>query len=284
VTDSVFFSSVPLLDHRYGDSWKGKSQEEIAKLVDGIAGEMQDYLNEFYDILADRYFNVKDHRLEIKKEYVAKAGIWIAKKRYAQWIISNNGVPVDELDVKGLDVVRSSFPKAFQELMSTVIIDILRGKTRDEISDIVLDFKKQMTSKDVADIGRNSAVKELSKYQLKETSSLFEFKKSTPAHVKAAISYNTLMKHYKVPFKYEPMKNGDKVKWVYLKDNPLGLDALAFHGDNDPPQIMDFVKQYVDHDKIFERELLKKLQDFYNALDWGEVINEKKTAEKFFSF
>jgi len=107
VTDSVFFSSVPLLDHRYGDSWKGKSQEEIAKLVDGIAGEMQDYLNEFYDILADRYFNVKDHRLEIKKEYVAKAGIWIAKKRYAQWIISNNGVPVDELDVKGLDVVRS---------------------------------------------------------------------------------------------------------------------------------------------------------------------------------
>jgi DNA polymerase elongation subunit (family B) len=252
--------------------------------VDGIAGEMQDYLNEFYDILADRYFNVKDHRLEIKKEYVAKAGIWIAKKRYAQWIISNNGVPVDELDVKGLDVVRSSFPKAFQELMSTVIIDILRGKTRDEISDIVLDFKKQMTSKDVGDIGRNSAVKELSKYQLKETSSLFEFKKSTPAHVKAAISYNTLMKHFDVPFKYEPMKNGDKVKWVYLKDNPLGLDALAFHGYNDPPQIMDFVNQYIDHDKIFERELLKKLQDFYNALDWGEVINEKKNAEKFFSF
>lgn len=283
-TDSVFFSAVPLLDHRYGDSWKDKPQEEIAKLVDGIAGEMQDYLNEFYDILSDRYFNVQNHRLEIKKEYVAKAGIWIAKKRYAQWIISNNGVPVDELDVKGLDVVRSSFPKAFQELMSTVIIDILRGKTRDEISDIVLDFKKQMTSKDVADIGRNSAVKELSKYQLKETSSLFEFKKSTPAHVKAAISYNQLMKHYKVPFKYEPMKNGDKVKWVYLKNNPLGLDALAFHGDNDPPQIMDFVKQYIDHDKIFERELLKKLQDFYNALGWGEVINEKKTAEKFFSF
>jgi hypothetical protein len=92
------------------------------------------------------------------------------------------------------------------------------------------------------------------------------------------------MKHYKVPFKYEPMKNGDKVKWVYLKDNPLGLDAIAFHGDNDPPQIMDFVNTYVDHDKIFERELLKKLQDFYDALDWGEVINEKKTAEKFFSF
>ena len=38
---------------------------------------------------------------------------WVmdCKKRYAQWIISDNGVPVDKLDVKGLDVKRSSFPK-----------------------------------------------------------------------------------------------------------------------------------------------------------------------------
>ena len=26
------------------------------------------------------------------------------------------------------------------------------------------------------------------------------------------------------------MKNGDKIKWVYLKDNPLGLDGLGFTG------------------------------------------------------
>ena len=76
--------------------------------------EMQDYLNDFYDILSTKIFNVdKDkHRLEIKKEYVDKApGLWVTKKRYVQWIISDNGVPVDKLDVKGLDVKRSSFPK-----------------------------------------------------------------------------------------------------------------------------------------------------------------------------
>ena len=56
------------------------------------------------------------------------------------------------------------------------------------------------------------------------------------------------------------------------------------NGYNDPPQIMELINTYIDHDKIFERELLKKLEDFYGALDWGEVLSSTKTAEKFFSF
>jgi hypothetical protein len=27
-----------------------------------------------------------------------------------------------------------------------------------------------------------------------------------------------------------------------------------------------------------------KLQDFYDAIGWGQVISEQRTAEKFFSF
>ena len=51
------------------------------------------------------------------------------------------------LDVKGLDVKRSSFPKAFQECMGTVLIDILKGKSEEEISDYVVDFKKKMVNR-----------------------------------------------------------------------------------------------------------------------------------------
>ena len=80
------------------------------------------------------------------------------------------------------------------------------------------------------------------------------------------------------------MKNGDKVKWVYLKTNPLGLDAVAFTGYNDPPELEEFITTYIDHNKIFERELKGKLQDFFDAIKWGDVISEQKTAEKFFSF
>jgi DNA polymerase elongation subunit (family B) len=284
-TDSVFFSAVPLMDKRF-PNWKNETQDTIAGYVDGIAGEVQDYLNNFYDILSEKIFNVKKdkHRLEIKKEFVAKAGLWVAKKRYAQWIIMNNGVPMDKLDVKGLDVKRSSFPKAFQECMGTVLIDILRGKSEEEISDFVLAFKKSMVNNPIEEIAKNSAVKNLTKYMPKGKRQLFQWVSGTPAHVKAAIAYNDCLKHFNAPFKYEPMKNGDKVKWVYLKNNPLGLDGLAFWGHSDPPEIENFIKIYVDHNKIFERELQGKLQDFYDAIGWGDVISEQRSAEKFFSF
>ena len=284
-TDSVFFSAVPLMDKRY-PNWKEQDQDTIAGYVNVIAEEMQDYLNDFYNILSKKIFNVdKDkHRLEIKKEYVAKAGLWIAKKRYAQWIISDNGVPVDKLDVKGLDVKRSSFPKAFQEIMSDVLISILRGQTEEEITEKVLTFKKSMTELDIKNIAKNSAVKNLTKYMPKGKRNLFSVGKGTPAHVKAAIMYNDALKHFNAPFKHEPMRDGDKIKWVYLKENPLGLDGLGFFGYNDPKDVNNFLETYTDHNKIFERELRKKLQDFYDAIGWGEVISEQKTAEKFFSF
>jgi len=265
-------------------NWKQQTDAEIAVMVDGIAGESQDYLNDFYDIFAERMLNVKNHRLEIKKEYVAKAGLWIKKKRYAQWIISDNGVPCDKLDVKGLDVKRSSFPKAFGKVMSDVLIDILKGKSEDEITEYITLFKASMEGQPIQDIAKNSAVKNLKKYFPEGERNIFQTAKGAPAHVKAAIIYNDLLTYFKSAFKYPPMKGGDKIKYVYLKTNPLGIDGLGFTGHQDPPEILEFLNTYVDRDKMFERELLSKLQDFYNAVGWGEVLSKQKTASKFFEF
>jgi DNA polymerase elongation subunit (family B) len=286
-TDSVFFSAVPILDHRY-PNWKTEDPKDIAIKVDSIAGETQDYLNNFYNILAERVFNVPadKHRFQIKKEFVSRSGIWIAKKRYAQWIIAENGIPCDRLDVKGLDVVRSSYPAQFRNFMSGVLIDILKGETEMVLTDKIYDFKKDLVNMDVTSIAKNSAVKELSKYipKKKDNRAMFQFNSGTPAHVKAAIAHNQLLVHFKCPAKHAPMRDGDKIKWVYLKQNPYGLDAVGFKGYDDPTEIMDLVRTYIDYDKIFERELLKKLEDFYGALGWGAVLSSQKTAEQFFSF
>tara|TARA_B110000977_G_scaffold116774_1_gene150888 strand:- start:171 stop:2687 length:2517 start_codon:yes stop_codon:yes gene_type:complete len=284
-TDSVFFSAAPLLNHRI-PNWKDNDQDTIAGFVNDIAGEMQDYLNNFYDILSKKVFNIDKHRFEIKKEFVSKAGIWIAKKRYAQWIISDNGVPCDRLDVKGLDVVRSSYPAAFRAFMSEVLIEILRGDTEEQLTDKIYNFKNDLVNMNVVKIAKAGAVKNLSKYmpKKKDQTAMFQFASGSPAHVKASIAYNQLLKHYGLDKTHAPLRDGDKIKWVYLKQNPFGLDAVALNGYDDPKEIMDLVTTYINYDKIFERELLKKLEDFYGALGWGAVLSSTKTAEKFFSF
>jgi DNA polymerase elongation subunit (family B) len=283
-TDSVFFSALPLVKHRF-PNWAEFDDVVMTQKIDDIAGEVQDFLNKFYDMMAVKFFNINKHRFEIKKEYISKAGIWIAKKRYAQWIVAANGLPMDKLDVKGLDVVRSSFPKAFQDFMARMLRDILQGKSNDSVDNELRDFKLSLAGLDVALIAKGGAVKEISKYDKGgKNKQLGDFEKGTPAHIKAGITYNRLLKHFNCPFKYEPMKDGDKIKWVYLKQNPLSLETAAFKGYQDPPEILEFIQKYIDVDKIFEAELENKMDDFYKALGWEKSSFSSKKLEEFFSF
>jgi DNA polymerase elongation subunit (family B) len=289
-TDSIYMMAEPLVKHRYPE-YKTFEQNRMAQEVNIIADETQAFLNSFYDLLAERFFCIpKDkHRFEIKKEYISKAGFWVAKKRYAQWMILKNGIPCDKLDVKGLDVVRSSFPKAFQDFMAQMLKDILMGKTNQEINESLLEFKKNLPTLHINKIAKGGAIKELSKYdkgKWRKDSGLAiaNFEKGTPAHVKAGITYNRLLKFFECPFKHEPIRDGEKVKWVYLKSNPLGIETAAFRDYNDPKEILDFINQYVDRDGIYKAELENKLNDFYGALKWEMASADSQNAKKFFEF
>ncbi len=167
--------------------------------------------------------------------------------------------------------------------MEQVLSDILKGVNKSDIDKKILDFKEGMETQPKKDIAKNSAVKELSKYD-DGTYSLGKFPKGTPAHVKSAIAYNQLLKYYKCPFKFEPMKDGDKIKWVYLKRNNLGLDTVGFTGWNDPPEIEKIINDYTDLDAIWEGALQNKIDDFYNAMKWDLPNKNLQKASQFFGF
>src|SRR5210317_1088966 len=200
-TDSVFYQAAPLVKAR-NPQIDENSDEQMIPAILSVAREVEEHINKVYDMMAFKMFNVDSHRFDIKQETIAKGGFWVSKKRYAQWIINDNTVDCDKLDVKGLDVKRSSFPTYFKEVMSTVLMDILKSTPKDEIDQKILDYKRGMTDQRFVDIAKNSAVKDMSKYLFKNQA-LGEFMKGTPAHVKAAITYNQLLKKFKAPYKYE---------------------------------------------------------------------------------
>jgi DNA polymerase elongation subunit (family B) len=281
-TDSTFFSSWPIVQARYPDV-KITDDERMTQETLNVAGEVQGFINNAYNIYAKKFMNVEEHRLEIKQELVAKAGFWVAKKRYAQLILNEEGVQLPEphLDVKGLDVVRSNFPRAFRTFMSDFLFNLLNGMSKDDANGYVADFKENLKSRELLEIMSPSSVKDIKKYEKVQTH-IFNFPKGTPVHVKAAMAYNDILKKgNKVQF--EPITNGSKVKYIYLKQNPLGIESCAIRGFDDPEEIVNFIKQYIDYEKIFENLLGNKLQDFYDGMEWGTPISNSAVNE-FFQF
>jgi len=45
---------------------------------------------------------------------------------------------------------------------------------------------------------------------------------------------------------------------------------------------MNFIEEYIDHDKIFDSVLQKKIDLFYKALNWSAPVDKENSLEKFF--
>jgi len=56
----------------------------------------------------------------------------------------------------------------------------------------------------------------------------------------------------------------DKVKWIYLKDNPYKIESLAFFDYDMPDKIKQFLNSYADRKKVFNSILLNKLEGFFS--------------------
>ena len=278
-TDSTFVSSLPLIEKRYPDFDENNEQFMIEK-TNEIASEIQNHVNAMYDQYAAVFLNTTDHRFQIKQEYVAKSGLWIAKKRYSQWVIFKEGKPTDKLDIKGMDVVRSSFPVDFKKIMKETLWYILKEKDKTATSDLIFNFKESIQNSEILNVMKNTGVKEISKY-IKGRKTFSGYPKGTPVHVKSSINFNDMLSRLKSDA--IDIKNGDKIKWAYLRNNPMGFQTMALRGYDDPREIVNFVEEYIDRQRMFESDLQGKLDDFYAAMNWGK-LPENNTVNKFFSF
>ena len=254
-------------------------------------GDVSDDLNDFYKVMMVRMFNSTDNRIKIASDVVAKSAFWVVKKRYALLKVYNMELnkDVDDIEIKGLDVVRSSYPKKFRDFMKSVLTDILNGVPNEEVNKKVVEFKSKMGEFALEDIAKNTSVKFIGNTELQtnfdpKDRAPFNFMDGSTAQCKAALAYNDMLKKFDLT-ETEPIMHGGKIKWVYLKENPYGLSGMAFKDDSkDPKVIMDFIDNNIDRNKIWESELEGKLSDFYTALRWSMYSENAAAIEQFFTF
>jgi len=280
-TDSIFASAVPLIKKRFPN--QELTETMMTQRIMDICAEVQDYLNKSYDYFAKKFCNIDEHVFDIKQEVVAKTGLFITKKRYGLRIINDAGRKVNKIHVKGLDTIRSNFAVAMKDLLQKVLDDILADVPKEKIDERISIFKRNMTSLHYDVMANPIGVKGIGKYEVKdEESSFSQYKKGTPVHVKSAINYNSLIDYWYEGKRYEKIGNGNKIKWVYLKENEFGFDTIAYKGYEDPPQILDMIKKYIDHNKMYEQAMSKKIDMFYQALKWGGVEDATQSMSRFF--
>jgi DNA polymerase elongation subunit (family B) len=263
-------------------------ESDKADKLENMSLEYEQKINEYYNTLAPKAFNVpvEKHRLEMKTECTIRSAFFSGKRRYAQYITKKEGVPCNEIDVKGLDFKKSNFPPLFREFFENILNKILFGETREKIDSEILEFKNSLEDMSFIKLAKPTGVKGIEKYVSTPSNAInifSEFENKAPVGVKAAVRYNDLLKFKKLNNKHTQIVEGDKIKWVYLKDNPYKIDTIGFLDFDLPKEIQNFIEQYVDRPKAFDTILRNKLESFYQDLDWGH-LTLNTYVQQFFKF
>jgi len=285
-TDSNYYNAEPLLRHLYPNFDEMDDAERDNKLEE-IALKYQDLITDYYSEMSTNVFNVPIHRFEMKTECIIRSAYFRATRRYAQWITKKEGVVKNELDIKGLEFMKANFPPIFGKFFNKILELALKGTKQSEIDKLLLEFREHIMSKDldITILGNPTSVKTLNDYveRAPKPGEMFSLiKPKAPAPVKAAIKYNDLLTFWGLDKQHSRITQGDKVKWIYLKDNPYKIEALAFLDFDMPEKIRTLLDDYADKHKSFESILESKLEGFYHDLGWSLNLNPYRNL--FFSF
>ena len=282
-TDSLFIQVKDVLIS------KGVDLTDKAACIEAtleIATELQKVANKFINRVARENFNIRgDHYFELKQEVVIERGYFAGKRRYAMYIVNKEGVTVDEMVMMGLDLMKSNMTPMYRKFGEELLQQIMFGTDKKEIDKRILDFKKYVKDLPIEDIAKPTGVKQVASYIERKPGigEIFStLKLKCPINTKAAVWYNDLLRFKKLDKKYPCFREGDKMKYIQLKDNPFRIDVIGLTG-NDPEFINEFIDKYADREQGFESSLMNKLVGIYEDLGWAFPSMHEK-AGKFFKF
>jgi DNA polymerase elongation subunit (family B) len=273
-TDSVYLRFGPLVDKVFTKEQQ-KDKTKVVEYIDKICEDkIQLYIDKCYSDLAERQ-NAFSQKMIMKREVIADKGVWTAKKRYVLNVHNSEGVQYAEpkMKIMGLEMVKSSTPMVVRSKLKDSMKILINGDEK-QLRKFIVDFRKEFYSLPIEDIAFPRSVNNLKEYS--DPASIY--RKSTPIHVRGALMFNHHIKELGLLEIYQPIREGDRIKFIYLREpNTIREDVIAF--TTTLPKQLDLHK-YIDYEKQFEKVFLDPLSAIMNSIGWS--VEEKNDLAEFF--
>jgi DNA polymerase elongation subunit (family B) len=263
-TDSIYLSLNELVSKTYIEENPSYTTASVISFMDKICKvKIQPFIDRSYSELAE-YTNAFAQKMIMKREALSDKGIWTAKKRYILRVHNNEGVQYKEPKIKvmGLEMIKSSTPTACRAKLKKSI-DVIFNGTESDIINFIDAFREEFKTLPITDIAFPRGVNGLEKYK---GSGNRIFGEKTPIHVRGSLIYNHLLQKHNLTKKYELIKEGEKIKYIYLKEpNTIQSDIISF--PISIPEEFDIAK-YIDYNTQYEKTFVEPLKIILKSIGW----------------
>lgn len=271
-TDSIFFTLQNIVE-KY---WKNQSN---LKIVDALDKLIETKLRPFIDEATDHIAAVQNHRVKtifFKRENICSGGFWVGKKRYALKVYDSEGVriPEGEYKIMGIEVVRSSTPLIVRDKLKKCIEHII-DKDLEGTRKLATELRKEFDTLPPEVIAFPRSANNLSKYSHPSTI----YAKGAPIAVRGSLLFNHYLNKYNLQETQNPINEGDKIKFIYLKEpNTIRENVIAFI-DKLPEEFK--LDKYIDRQTQYDKTFMAPLENIFEAIGWE--IEEKADLDEFFN-
>ena len=270
-TDSIYLK----LDKLVEKVCKDKSPQQITDFINKAAEDkIQKVIDDSFNNLA-KYVNAYQQKMIMKREAIANKAIWVAKKRYMMNVFDEEGIRFDipKLKIMGVEAVKSSTPEVCRGKIKDAI-RVIMNDSEDALIKFVADFKEVFKTLSPEEVAFPRSCNYLDKYV--DPNSIY--KKGTPIHVKGALVYNHHILKNKLQMKYPLIKDGDKIKFLMLKQPNTVKDTVISFATRIPYEFD--LHKYVDYETQFTKTFTDPLRFVLDSIGWK--LEREATLESFF--